>query len=677
MQEINRTATTKRVLAAMAMATGILLSCGAARGEMMKTNDTHVQTPMSASLSADRARPADLADVRLLPGYFKDIQELHRTNVVGLLEPDRLLFPFRKQAGLPQPAGVTAGYGGWDEGNLAGHYGGHYLSAASRMVAATGDASFREKVDRMVTGLAECQAKLGGGYLAAFPATRLDGLESNPQKGLVEFYTIHKIIAGLVDAHAYCGNTQALTMASALADYCAARLAKLSPAQIEALFRTDYAPNPANEFGGIGEALADLCAQARKQGDPDADRHLKTAALFNRDWLIAPLVSGEDRLAGLHGNTHIAQACGMARYALVAGDDRTGRAAEAFWKLVVGRHSFVNGANSFDEKLRAAGVEVAGKGDAVLNAATAETCNTHNMLNLTRTLFALGPSAAYADYYENALYNHILVTIAPDHGKGVYFLPLHPGDYRMHINEPFCCQGTGIENTARFGEAIYYHAGSKLWVNLYIPSTFEWREQGMKVRLETRYPEDGDIRLAITPAKPVEAAIRLRIPGWVSGKVAVSVNGALLPVTAVAGTYCEVKRTWKAGDTLQLRLPLALRVRPAQDDPATLSFFYGPVLLAGELGRTGMPASDVGGDLRGGGNPPLQPPVIPGKSPTLPDLPITPDPATPLLFYAQMFDPAHEQEVRVILSPFYRVHHQRYAVYWKYAALLMKAEEKK
>jgi len=155
----------------------------------------------------------------------------------------------------------------------------------------------------------------------------------------------------------------------------------------------------------------------------------------------------------------------------------------------------------------------------------------------------------------------------------------------------------------------------------------------MKVRLETRYPEDGDIRVTFTPAKTVEAAIRLRIPGWVKGDIGVSVNGAAVSAKAVAGEYCEVKRKWKAGDALCLRLPLALRVRPAQDDPATLSFFYGPVLLAGELGRAGMPSSDVGGDLRGGGNPPLQPPVIRGKSATVQDLPIAPDPSTPLRFH--------------------------------------------
>ena len=313
----------------------------------------------------------------------------------------------------------------------------------------------------------------------------------------VEYYTIHKILAGLVDVARYCDNQQAFEVAAKMSDYFAARMAKLKPDQIEAMFRTDYTGNPVNEFGGMAEALADLYLLARNQGDAKADRHLKLAAVFNRDWLIEPLLKGQDKLNGLHGNTHIAQACGLARYALAANDDRTGQAAEAFWKLVVQKHSFVNGGNSFQEKLRAPGIEVTGTGNSALSPLTAETCNTHNMLKLTRSLFERAPAVAYADYYEQALYNHILASIAPDHGKVIYFMPLRPGDFRVHIDSPFCCLGTGIENAARFGEAIYFHRGNTLWVNLFIPSTLDWREQGMKIRLDSLYPEDGNIRLTL------------------------------------------------------------------------------------------------------------------------------------------------------------------------------------
>jgi len=606
-----------------------------------------------------------LSRVRLLDGPFKQLQELHRTGLVGQLEPDKLLFGFRKTAGLPQPAGVASGCGGWDSGFIAGHYGGHYLSAAARMYAATGDASFRDKAAYMVKVLGECQDTLGTGYLSAFPADKFDQLEKNPHKASVPYYTIHKIMAGLLDVYACCDNSQALDVAARLSDYFAARMAKLSPEQIEVLLRTDYAGNPVNEFGGMAEALSDLYRLASKRGDAAAERHLIFATLFNRDWLIEPLLQGHDRLDGLHGNTHVAQACGLARYACVSGDARTGQAAEAFWNFVVRDHAFAIGGNAFDEKLRAARTEVAGSGTAALSSKTAETCNTHNLLKLTRHLFERDPKAAYADFMELALYNHILASIAPDSGHVTYFTPLRPGDFRTYLDGPYCCQGTGIENTARFGESIYFHRDDTLWVNLYIPSALDWRERGLKVRLETRYPEEGRIRMTFEAAAPVTATVNLRLPAWIGGAVGLTVNGATQSVSSLPGDYLPVKRRWQSGDSIELALPLALRVRPSMDDPATVSLCYGPVVLAGELGRDGMPASDIA-DKDAYVNVPSWPaPVFVRESPSQVARSIEPVPGAPLTFTAEMANPADRTAARVRLSPLYRVHHQRFAVYWK------------
>ncbi len=617
-----------------------------------------------AAAAGNGVEPFELSRVRLLDGPFRQIQELHRTGMVGQLEPDRLLFPFRKNAGLPQPAGVKAGYGGWDSGFVAGHYGGHYLSAAARMYAATGDASFRDKANYMVKALAECQEKLGGGYLSAFPAARFDKLEA--RHGMVEYYTIHKIMAGLVDVADLCGNRQALDVAAKMSDYFAGRIAKLTPEQVEVMFRTDYTGNPVNEFGGMAEALADLCTVARRMGAPDAERHLKLAAVFNRDWFIGPLVKGEDRLSGMHGNTHAAQASGLARYALASGDERAGRAAEGFWNLVVHDHSFVIGGNGFNEKLRAPHTEVTGTGGAALSPQTAETCNTNNMLKLSRYLFQRSPQPAYADYMELALYNHILAAIAPDSGHVTYFTPLRPGDFRTYLNGPYCCQGTGIENAARFGEAIYFHHATTLWVNLFISSTLDWREQGLTLRMETRYPETGDIRLTVGAAVPVDATVNLRIPAWVDGPVAFLVNGVPQPAVIKPGNYWTIARRWQNGDVVELRLPLALRVRPSVDDPHTVSLFYGPVVLAGELGREGMPASDIAGKDAHVHALAYPAPVFVGTAADLAALPVTPEAgAAPLTFQASMMNPKSQQEIRVRLSPLYRVHHQRCAVYWK------------
>jgi DUF1680 family protein len=617
------------------------------------------------AVEALSAESFDLSRVRLLDSPFRQLQELHRTGLVGQLQPDRLLFGFRKNAGLPQPAGVASGYGGWDSGFIAGHYGGHYLSAAARMYAATGDASFRDKAAYMVKVLAECQEKLGGGYLSAFPVDKFDQLEKNPHKASVPYYTIHKIIAGLLDVYSCCGNAQALDVAERMSDCFAARFARLKPEQIEAILRTDYTGNPVNEFGGMAEALSDLYRFAARRGDAAAERHLKFASLFNRAWLIEPLLQGQDRLDGLHGNTHVAQACGLARYACISGDARSGQAAEAFWNFVVRDHAFAIGGNAFDEKLRAARTEVAGAGDSALSSKTAETCNTHNLLKLTRHLFERDPKAAYADFVELALYNHILSSIAPDSGHVTYFTPLRPGDFRTYLDGPYCCQGTGIENTARFGESIYFHRDDTLWVNLYIPSTLDWRERGLKMRLETAYPEIGRIRLTFEAAAPATATVNLRLPVWIDGAVGLVVNGEAQSVSSCPGGYLPVTRRWQSGDTLELTLPLALRVRPSMDAPATVSLFYGPVVLAGELGRVGMPASDIAGKDAYVNAPDWPVPAFVSKSPAQAALSVEPVPGAPLTFTANMINPADQTPVRVRLSPLYRVHHQRFAAYWK------------
>ncbi|HML74126.1 MAG TPA: glycoside hydrolase family 127 protein [Anaerohalosphaeraceae bacterium] len=622
-------------------------------------------TMMTRAEGLPQAQAFDLSRIRLLDGPFKQIQELHRTGLVRQLEPDKLLFPFRENAGIPQPSGVTSGYGGWDSQFIRGHYCGHYLSAAARMYAATGDVSFLEKANYIVTVLAECQEKLGKGYLSAFPAAQFDRLEATPRVASVEYYTIHKIMAGLVDAAHFCGNKQALDIAAGMSDYFAGRITILSPEQIEFMLRTDYTGNPVNEFGGMAEALSELYRLARNQGDPNSDRHLKLAAVFNRNWFIDPLIQGQDQLNGLHGNTHIAQAAGLARYALVCGDVRTARAAEAFWRLVVQKHSFVNGGNTFHEKLRAAGIEVTGAGDSTLSPLTAESCNTHNMLKLTRSLFERSPLSVYGDYYENALYNHILATIAPDHGKVMYYMPLRPGDFRVYIDEPFCCQGTGIENAARFGEAIYFHQDDTLWVNLFIASTLDWREQGMKLRLDTEYPEKGRIKLTMNMARPQYARLNFRIPSWMKGRAELKINDHIESVEVVPGTFLSLARTWKDGDVITLELPLALRSRPSMDDPSMLSLFYGPVLLAAKLGREGMPATDIGNHMAYSDASPWPVPLFESETIDNLVLEIKQNTDTPLLFTSRMINPVDLKPMSVELAPFYLVHHQRYAVYWK------------
>ena len=595
-----------------------------------------------------------LSHVRLLAGDFKQRQELHQKVLLGY-DVDRLLYNFRLNAGLPSGAKP---YGGWEAPGcgLRGHFTGHYLSACALMYAATGDAEFKELADNLVAGLAGCQEALGDGYLSAFPASVFDVLETYGNAGVwAPYYTIHKIMAGLIDAYEQTGNKQALSVATRLADYFSRRIAKLNPETIDKMTRTDYTGNPVNEFGGFAESLLALY---RITGERC---HLDLAQVFMREWFIAPLVAGVDKLAKMHANTHIPQATSLALAAEMTGDERLLDAADHFWQMVTQHHSFAFGGNAFDEKFKAPGVEAADLTDL-----SGETCNTYNMLKLTRVLFEQRPDCASADYYENALYNHILASIAPDSGCTTYHVSAKPGHFKVYGAPDvtmWCCIGTGIENTARYNEGIYYTGANSLLVNLYIPSTVELPSRGIRLKQETKFPAGDRVVFTVECKQPTDFALLLRLPGWLAKPAEVSVNGKPLPAETIpaAGHYLKIQRSWNDGDRVELRLPMELRVRPAMDNPKVVSFFYGPVLLAGELGAAGMPASGLATTQNQfSGWPPVPPPDLasyePGSFRAVADKPLA---------FTQATAAGSNGAATIRFIPFYELHHERYAIYWK------------
>ena len=608
--------------------------------------------------AAKGVQALDATQVRLLPGSpFYDRQELHRHGYLASFEPDRLLFPYRALAGLPQAQGARA-YGGWDSGFIRGHMAGHYLSAASRMAAETGAKLFIDRVNYMVAELAKCQDALKlDGYLAAFPLgafDRVEGKQGNSAGVIVPYYTIHKIMAGLLDAHHYLGNTQALQVAVKMANYFEKRLAALTPEQIERIFRTDKSRNPQNEFGSMSDVLAQLYEITGEK------KHLEAAQLFNREWFMGPLAKGEDHLAGMHGNTHIAQAVGLAHCANLTGDPEELKASANFWRIVTRDHSFVIGGSTFSEWFDKPGVEV---GPSIfeqrsLPPKTAESCNTHNMLKLTARLFERNPSAEYADYAERALYDHLLATVAPDTGLVTYFTPLR-GTFRTYLTENQCCVGSGIENTPRYNESIYFQQGASLWVNLYIPSELDWRQAGLVVRQEGDITRGEPVRFTVVKAGGQSANIRFRIPHWISKPAAVTLNGKVQEPAGKPSTYVSLKRKWKAGDVVTLTLPASLRLERAKDDPSMVSVFFGPVLLAGELGRENMPndSSDSDANMK---TPAVPVPDIANSSSNPTDW-LQPLPNEKLTFTAQHAGSANG----LVFRPLYDVHHQRYSVYWR------------
>ena len=524
-----------------------------------------------------KAQAFDLAHVRLLDSPFKQAMERNADYLLRL-EADRFLHNTRKYAGL-QPKGEL--YGGWEAKGIAGHTLGHYLTALAQQFAATGDARFRERLSYTVSEMATCQDAYGDGYVGALPPLELETLRGFKEGKLqlqgrfnfkggawVPWYTQHKILAGLIDAWVLAGNLQAKAVALKLADWTDVITAGLTPEQQQTMLQVEH--------GGMLDSLAELSART---GDP---RYLTLSKRFYHRAVLDPLLAGRDELPGKHANTQIPKVIGTARTYEIVGDASGRSIAENFWNLVVHKYSFANGGNSDNEHFF-----LAAKAGQHLAHATAETCNTYNMLKLTKHLFAWEPKAEYADFYERALYNHILASQEPRQGMFTYFVSLKPGHFKTY-STPFdsfwCCVGSGIENHSKYGEAIYFRGANELYVNLFIPSVVTWREKGFSLEQRTDYPEGNVSTFSIDSAPSAALSLRVRCPGWATEPLRFELNGEAFPVASQPGGYAEISRVWKAGDSLRVTFPMSVRTEALYGSPDKVAFLYGPLLLAGDLG---------------------------------------------------------------------------------------------
>jgi len=590
-----------------------------------------------------KLQPFDLTDVRLLDGPFREAMLRDKEYLLSL-DADRLLHMFRVTAGLPAPAEP---YGHWEAAKceVRGHFVGHYLSACALMFASTGDERLKERAALMVRELAKCQAAVGSsGYLSAFPESFIDRVETTG-KVWAPYYTLHKILAGLIEIHSRCGNAQALDVARRFGDWVAARNERLSDEQIQKMLVVEH--------GGINEAMANLYALTSDE------KHLRAARRFYHKHVLDPLAARQDKLAGLHANTQFPKVIGAARLYELTGEERYRTIADFFWDRVVNHHSYVIGGNSDHEHFGAPD-QLAQR----VSPWTAETCNTHNMLKLTRHVFAWNPAAAQADYYERALYNHILATQDPRTGMMGYHVPLH-GAWFMPYNTPhdsfWCCTGTGVESHAKYGDSIYWHDNDSLYVNLFIASELTWKEKGLVVRQETKFPESDPTRLTLKCAKPVELSLKIRRPAWV-GEMVVLVNGKPANPPPHVGGYIELRREWRSGDRVEIRLPMSLRLEAMPDDPNRAAICYGPVVLAGALGSDGieppMPYAKGQSDFFKGKTAPPAPVLLAQGRPVAEWVEAVP--GKPLTFHTKgVGKPAD-----VTLVAFHALPPQRYSIYW-------------
>lgn len=521
-----------------------------------------------------------LKQVKLLSSPFTNAMSKDSAYLL-LLKPDRLLHRFHSFAGLPVKDSV---YGGWESEGLSGHTLGHYLSAMSLMYVSTGNPEFKKRTGYVVNELARCQKARKTGYVGAIP--KEDSIFNNVAQGKIRssgfdlnggwspWYTVHKVMAGLVDAYLYCDNAQALKVVTGMADWTYTIVNHLPDSLRLKMLNCEY--------GGMNDVLANIYAITGNK------KYLDLSYKFYDEFVMGKLAQRIDPLPGKHSNTNVPKAIGSARQYQLTGNDRDKNIASFFWETMVNHHSYVIGGNS--------NYEYCGQRDSLndrLSDNTCETCNTYNMLKLTRHLFALEPNAALMDYYERALYNHILASQNPTNGMMCYFVPLRMGTQKQFsdsFNTFTCCVGSGIENHSKYAEQIYSHDGNKtLFVNLFIPSQLHWSEKGVRITQTTAFPQEGEIDLLVTSDKPTDLVLKIRVPFWARGNNRFSIstgnqNEKPQLVEAKDG-FLTISRSWGKTTRVHVSFPMSLYTEAMPDNPNRIAFKYGPLVLAGLLGK--------------------------------------------------------------------------------------------
>ncbi len=593
----------------------------------------------------------------LLDGPLKHARDL---NIQTLLkyDCDRMMAPYRKEAGLTPKAKT---YPNWD--GLDGHVGGHYLTALA-INAATGNEECRQRMEYIISEVAECAAaniknnpEWGKGYMGGMPNSK--NIWTGFKKGdfrvyngsWAPFYNLHKMYAGLRDAWLYCGNEQAKTLFLQFCDWAIDITSQLSDEQMERML--------GNEHGGMNEVLADAYAITKE------NKYLDCAKRFSHKRLFTPMSQRQDCLDNMHANTQVPKVVGFERIAELTGDETYHTASEFFWDIVTGERSLAFGGNSRREHFPAKDACM----DFINDIDGPESCNTNNMLKLTEDLHRRNPEARYADYYELATINHILSSQHPEHGGYVYFTPARPRHYRNYSapNEAmWCCVGTGMENHGKYGQFIYTHVNDALFVNLYVASQLDWKEKGVALRQETGFPYSESSTLTVTEGKGT-FNLMVRYPGWVRpGEFKVTVNGQPVSIITGPSSYVSIDRKWKKGDVVKIEFPMHSSVKYLPNQPQYIALMHGPVLLGMKTGTESMPnliADDSRfGQYAGGAKLPIdKAPILINNDIESIASQMTPVPGKPLHF---TLSTKTENKIEGELQPFFEIHDSRYMMYW-------------
>ncbi|MEK3686862.1 beta-L-arabinofuranosidase domain-containing protein [Paenibacillus sp. FSL R10-2736] len=610
-------------------------------------------TPQTQSAAQTQGKPVyqeyrmhqvSIADPYIVNAFAKEIEYLTS------LEPDRLLAGFRENRGLPKK---SEKYPGWENTEIRGHTLGHYLSALSQAYATTQDDALALRLEHLLSELALCQHE--SGYLSAFDEQLFDNVE-NRQPAWVPWYTMHKIIAGLTAAYSATGSATAYSVVNKLGDWVYTRTASWSDEIQQRVLSVEY--------GGMNDCLYELY---KISGNAN---HLRAAHSFDELTLFTPIREGKDILKGKHANTTIPKFLGALNRYRTLGESEVFylEVARQFWDMVVHHHSYITGGNSEWEHFGDPDML-----DRERSNFTAETCNTYNMLKLTRELFKITGDSKYAEFYENTYLNAIVSSQHPHTGMTMYFQPMATGYFKVY-SSPFehfwCCTGTGMESFTKLNDSLYFYDAASIVVNQYLSSTLHSSEHGLKLTQSANLPYSDAVQFTINTLQPQASplALKLRLPDWLAGEAELLLNGE--PVNAVfngSGTYAVVGRVWEDGDTLQLRLPMKLAYFNLPDARHVVAFKYGPAVLSAALGRTDLAVSATGVDVS-----------VPTRNMLVKDF-ITTVNESPESWLEQLADrvvrleqnelafalQGTDEDNRLVFTPHYKQHNERYGIYWR------------
>ncbi len=528
----------------------------------------HAQMLPHTGLGGFQMQPFNLQQVKLISGPFKNAQEVDFKYILAL-NPDKLLAPYLIDAGLPLKA---ERYGNWESSGLDGHIGGHYLSALAMMYASTGNTEMKKRLDYMISELAKCQAKNRNGYVGGIPQGKvfwerihkgdIDGSSFGLNNTWVPLYNIHKLFAGLHDAYQIAGNQQAKQVLVGLGNWFIELIQPLSEVQIQQVLRTEH--------GGMNEVFADLYEITKEK------KYLETAQKLSHKAILNLLLAKEDKLTGLHANTQIPKVIGFEKIAAINGDKNLSNAADFFWHNLTEKRSVAFGGNSVREHFNPTN----DFSKMLESNQGPETCNSYNMLRLSKALFLDKTDTKYLDFYERTLYNHILSSQHPTKGGFVYFTSIRPNHYRVYSQPEtsmWCCVGSGIENHSKYGELIYSHLADNLFINLFIPSTLHWKEKGISLTQTTNFPQKNKTDFTLNLTKQQKFSLNIRLPHWAEN-FKILVNGK--PQNIAQNEYANINRNWKNGDKISMIFSTKTQLEYLPDGSNWAAFVHGPIVLA-------------------------------------------------------------------------------------------------